>query len=451
MELTLTRFVAALRNAELRVSPAETLDGLDVLRQIGLEDPNLVRRALSLTLAKSQEEKRHFDDCFDRFFVDLAFRNPVKRTFFKALDREAVLEALEERLTETPHETVAQVFHDDRAGLAVRVESVAKLGGIDEMRSLRDKPHYAALIQDRLGAAEIDELLADPDTPLETDTAHALRYVRHYLKQEIHDYVDARYRLTVDASGKKAVLDAALAANLTHIQPEYYADVQRVVERLAAQLAKEHKRRRRRARRGALDIKRTLRENMGYDEALFKLHWRRRKVERASVFVVCDVSGSVSRVARFLLLLLYSLTDVLPQVRSFAFSNRLGEVTDVFRKRPIEVAIEEVLFAWGKGNTDYGRALLDLRELCLNDIDHRSTVIILGDARNNYYDPHPERLRDIALRAKQVLWLNPDAPGDWGEGDSEMPRYAPHCFRVSRLNTLSDLERFADSLIMAQR
>ena len=125
MDLTLSRFVAALRNAELRVSPAETLDGLNVLRQVGVADPGLLRRALSLTLAKTQDEKRHFDECFDRFFVELAFSSPVKQSFFKSLDREATLADLEARLTPATHEAVAQVFHDDRAGLAVRVEETA--------------------------------------------------------------------------------------------------------------------------------------------------------------------------------------------------------------------------------------------------------------------------------------------------------------------------------------
>ncbi len=271
MDLTLSRFVAALRTAELRVSPAETLDGLDVLRQIGVDDPQLLRRALSLTLAKTREEKRKFEECFDRFFLELAFRSPVKRSFFQSLDREAALEGLANRLSSATHETVARVFRDDRAALAVDVESAARQAGIEAMTSLRDKPHYAAAILTRLGADEVDRLLADDKTDLGTDTAHALRYVRHYLKQEIHDYVDARYRLTVDASGKKAILDAALAGNLTHIPPDYHEEVTRVIRKLAAQLAREHKRRRRRARRGSLDIKRTLRGNMGYDEALFKL------------------------------------------------------------------------------------------------------------------------------------------------------------------------------------
>ncbi len=169
------------------------------------------------------------------------------------------------------------------------------------------------------------------------------------------------------------------------------------------------------------------------------------------MFALCDVSGSVSRVARFLLYLLYGLSDVLPNVRTFAFSNRLGEVSDQFRDKPIEAAIEEALFDWGKGNTDYGRAFLDFRELALNDVDHRSTVIILGDARNNYYEPHVDRLKAISQRAKRVLWLNPEPRENWGEGDSEMPRFAPHCFRVSRCNSLSDLERFAEALVASQR
>jgi len=451
MDVTLARFVSALRRAELRVSPAETLDALAVVNCIGVADPDLLRDALELTLAKSQEEKRHFAECFARFFEQLAFRTPAKQSFFRGVDRAATLSRLEPFVSRPTLDVVAGILTSDRGALAMAVEQAARGAGIDSMQSLRDKPLLVGRIADALGANELERLMSSPPDELGGDAAHALRYVRHYIKQEVQQYVDTQYRLTVDASGKRAILEAALAANLTQIPVEYRGELRRVIEKLAEQLARDHKRRRRRARRGQLDIKHTLRANIAYDETLFRLKWQRKRLEKATVFALCDVSGSVSRVARFLLYLLYGLSDVLPNIRTFAFSNRLGEVSEQFRDKPIEVAIEEALFDWGKGNTDYGRAFLDFRELALDDVDHRSTVIILGDARNNHYDPHVDRLKAIAQRAKRVLWLNPEPRESWGEGDSEMPRFAPHCFRVSRCNSLSDLERFAESLVAVQR
>ena len=238
---------------------------------------------------------------------------------------------------------------------------------------------------------------------------------------------------------------------LDQLPVAYHREVRQVVERLAAKLAKEHRRRRKRARRGVLDMKKTLRSNLAYDGALFDLKWRREKREPATVFVLCDVSNSVARVARFLLLFLYELTDVLPNIRAFAFSSRLGEVTDIMRDQPTEVAIEEALFGWGKGNTDYARAFADFRDLCACDINQHATLIVLGDARCNYYDPRTDIFERLTRRAKQTFWLNPETRDQWREGDSEMARYAPYCFRVETCNKLRDIERFADRLLLMTR
>ncbi len=451
MEITLAHFVAALRRAELNVSPAETLDGLAVVNAIGIADPTLLRDALSLTLAKTVEEKNAFGACFQRFFEQLAFRVPPQRSFLRDVDRIAVLDGIAAHVNASAHRTIDAILSRDRGALALRVEQAALGSGAHQMTSLRDKTSVAAQLADALGAVELERLLQTPPDDIPNDILQALRYLRHYIKQEVTQYVDTRYQLTVDASGKRAILAAALSANLTQIPAQYRADMRGVIEKLAAQLARDHRRKRRRARRGQLDIKRTLRANVAYDATLFRLHWRSHRREKATVFVLCDVSGSVSRVARFLLYLLYGLTDVLPRIRTFAFSGRLGEVTSLFQDKTMEVAIEETLFDWGKGNTDYGRAFADFRELAGRDVNQRSTVIILGDARNNYYEAHAPRLAEISRRAKQVLWLNPETRDQWGEGDSEMPRYAPHCFRVARCNSLADLERFAESLVAVQR
>ena len=113
--------------------------------------------------------------------------------------------------------------------------------------------------------------------------------------------------------------------------------------------------------------------------------------------------------------------------------------------------MEGALFDWGKGATDYGRALLDFREIVQSQLDHRSTLIFLGDARGNYFDPRTDVFRQLSRRVRQTFWLNPERVDQWGEGDSDMLRYAPYCLRVDTCRGLKDIERFADRLLTLTR
>ncbi len=445
---TIAQFVRSLRRSDVRVSPAETLDALRIAAFVGVRDPRRLRAALSMALAKSVADKARFDACYDRFFAFDAFNATQTRSHLVAPpDADPTGHAGNVGSSSL----AGLLIREDKAVLSTRLARAAVAAQIDSMQALRDKSGMVQTLLQSLDIASLDAVIertASGDAG-DRDTAQWLRGARARLQREIRDYVEAQYRVHVDASGRRGVLAAALQARLTSIQPAYYDDVAEVVRRIAAKLTRQHRRRRLRARRGMLDLRRTLRRNLAYDGALFDLQWRRTKVQKPKVFAVCDVSGSVARMARFTLLLLYSLNELLPNVRTFAFSSQLGEVTALFEASPIERAIEEALFLWGKGTTDYARAFSDLRGLCLKDIDRRSTVIIVGDARNNYFDPRPQLLAEISRRAKQVLWLNPEARDQWRTGDSEMARFAPFCFRVDPCNSLQDLERFADQLLLS--
>ena len=451
MELTFGRFVTALRNADVRASPAETLTAFEIVERIGIANKMLLKDSLALALAKSKDEKARFDETFERFFA-LAFREGPKSSFVRRIDRDAVLTQLRTDASPGLAESVANVLDDERDRLALRIHRAAAEADIHQIKSLREKPLYGRRIGTVLGLDELDVYLEGGGSGTgDAATREFLRYVRHYFRQQVGDYVDAQYKLHLDASGKRAILEAALKSNLDQLPQAYHQDVRRVVEKMAEKLAKEHRRRRKRARRGVLDVKKTLRRNVAYDGALFDLRWRREKREPGTAFVLCDVSSSVARVARFLLLFLYELTDLLPDIRAFAFSSRLGEVTDTMREHPTEIAIEEALFTWGKGNTDYARAFADFRELCGSDINQHSTLIVLGDGRSNYYDPRADLFEELTRRAKQTFWLNPETRDQWREGDSEMRRYAPYCSSVETCNKLRDIERFADRLLVMAR
>ena len=446
MDATFALLVNALRNADIRVSTAETLDAFAVLSHVGIRDKTLLRDALELTLAKTLDEKKRFDETFDRFFEQLAFRVPAKRAMLDDVDRESILETLRTKTSSDVVDAVESVLDDDRDRLAMLVQEAASRLNLGNIRTLREKSYYVDRIADALSVSELDDYIGSTE-----NADPAVRYLRQYFRQQIRDYVDAQYRLRVDATGKRALLVAALDSNLDQIPLEYQHEVRRVVEKLADKLVRDHRRRLRKATRGVLDIKKTLRRNVAYDGTMFDVRWRRHKREKSTVYVLCDVSSSVARVARFLLLFLYELTDVLPNLRAFSFSSRLGEVTDIFRSKASDEAIEDALFVWGKGNTDYARAFMDFRELCGKDLNNRAVLVVLGDGRNNYYDARPDVFKELSKRVKQVFWLTPERPDSWGEGDSEMRRYAPHCFRVATCNRLEHIERFAESLLTATR
>jgi hypothetical protein len=163
--------------------------------------------------------------------------------------------------------------------------------------------------------------------------------------------------------------------------------------------------------------------------------------------VLCDVSGSVAAVARFLLMFLYSLADVLAGLRSFAYSNHLIEVSDILARREIDDAIEEVMKVVGFGSSDYGRCFADFAEIAMRNVNRQTTVIILGDARGNRNEPRIDLMKQIFERANRVIWLNPEPQSLWGTGDSDILRYEPFCHQVTSCGTLTQLEQVISEMM----
>ena len=171
------------------------------------------------------------------------------------------------------------------------------------------------------------------------------------------------------------------------------------------------------------------------------------KIDKPKVFAICDVSGSVANYARFMLMFLYSLEEVMSRVRSFAFSSDLGEVTELFERNDLEDAIAKALRDYSGGATDYGQAFVDFRKTCMDEVDNRTTIVILGDARNNYGDARTEILKEMYDRCKRLIWLNPEPKNTWNVGDSEMKKYAAYCHQVEECNSLMHLERIVGNLL----
>jgi uncharacterized protein with von Willebrand factor type A (vWA) domain len=468
MEKTLGDFVVALRKADLEVSPAETLDAMSALEIIGLEDKRLLRDTLSIILAKTPEEKAMFQVCFDRFFSFRQFAgDPSPAYEFASAEAEGggslAMEGEaddQERRGGKRRKRRAQAHFNSKLGdlllsnnqseLAVLMTQAAKEVNLDKIKTLRERSLYTRRILVHMGLIQLENeirRLQQLGDERSERTAGMLANARHYLAEQVRDFVEEQYLLYVDGTGNRFITEAVSQTKLTNMQVHYFEHIREAVRKLANQLAKRHAKRRKIYNRGHLDVRKTLRQNLQYDGSLFDIKWKQIKLERPKVFVLCDVSGSVKNVSRFLLTFLYSLSEVLPRVRSFVFANELGEVTELFERYPLDEAIEMSLNDYGKGSTDYGQAFKRFRELALSDVDNRSTVIILGDSRNNYYAPGTEILKQISGKARQVIWLNPESREKWREGDAEMQSYLPFCQFAEVCNSLADLERMVSRVL----
>lgn len=465
-------FVAALRKADLLVSPAESLDAIAALEIIGLSDRDLLKDTLSIVLAKTEEEKLQFDICFERFFSHQSFRGLESLTLIKPSQRpdtgsgqtggDEAEDPDEKGQGKRRRNSGAQpaafqqsrlgnmLLSADESGIALLLVEAANSVQLHRMKSLRERSLYSRRILLHMGGQQLDEEIArlkSEKGALEVATAEALARGRAYIIERIRTYVEGQYLLLVDGTGERFIKEALSDSKLTTIQPYYFDHIRESVRKLAHQLAKKYAKRKKVVKRGQLDIRKTLRNNLAFDGSLFDIRFKQIKPQRPRVFVLCDVSGSVKNVSRFLLTFLYSLSEVLPRVRAFAFSNELGEVTELFEKYPLNEAIEMSLNDYGKGSTDYGQAFKDFKRIAMNDIDSRSTIIILGDGRNNYFDTQAEILKEIGRKGKQVIWLNPESRDRWNTGDAEMKQFLPYCNYAEVCNSIKDLDRMVGSIL----
>ena len=216
---------------------------------------------------------------------------------------------------------------------------------------------------------------------------------------------------------------------------------------MARRLRERYSRPRKRQRRGHLDVRRTIRRNAAWGGVPFLTTWKRRHRDKPKIVAICDVSGSVAKVSDFFLLLIYSLNEVVSDVRSFAFSGHLVEVSDILDSKSPEAAMADIMSLVGLGSSDYGKSLADFEAQWMRHVTPQTTVIVLGDARTNNLNPRADILRRISERSKRVVWLNPEGRMIWGMGDSEMPRYATYCSVVRQCSTARQLERAISDIV----
>ena len=444
MDRVLADFIQAIRGAQVRVSVAEALEAHEVVRVLGYGDREALREGLGVTLAKTVDEKARFFAAFDRYFTAEAFADADHQDYLATDEGAIALESESEAST-----LVEQLLRGDRAGLMSSLREAVREVGVSEMTLFTQRGVVMQRLTARMGLDRLDQELAQLERSGQgsSDRARRLREGRAYLIDQMKTFVQQQVALYTGASGEALREQALSERRLNKLEEDDIARMTELTQRLARRLARQHARRARRARRGQLDVRRTLRRNMGFDGELFNIHWRRIRVDRPRVVVICDVSRSVSDYTRFLLLFLHSLSEVMDRIRSFTFCADVVEVTDIFDEQPVATALEAAQAAAPVGPTDYGRTLAHLVERHLDAFTPRTTVLFLGDARNNLGDPRADLLKLIGQRSRHLIWLNPEPFVTWNTGDSIIATYQPLCHVVRECANLKQLEEAVNQML----
>jgi uncharacterized protein with von Willebrand factor type A (vWA) domain len=468
MQEKLVEFANLLRQNGVRVSLAETLDAFGASEVTGLAERDSFRSALRATMVKRAPELPVFEELFDLFFSGLGeIIKQASQAVQQALsmsDQEfqEFLDQVEKMLKEQGKklsELAKQLMQNNSGQLEKKIREAARAVRLNNIERTIEENYFARALARELGLDKLESEIRQLREQLEKmDLSDAMKErMEEYLDRRLKalDDIIRRYvRMEREKRDVKAREEQHLnrlgEKSFYYLSEEELRQMNEAVQKLAQRLKNVIAIRRKRDKKGRFDIKRTLRQNLEYGGVPFKLRFEQRKKERPQVVIMCDVSDSVRNASRFMLQFVYSLQDLYSRVRSYIFVSDIGEVTEHFRsndaKEALDIALKgDIINVYAHSN--FGHAFRSFVSDHIGSVNKRTTVIVLGDARNNYNLPHDWCLREIKQRAKKVIWLNPESRNTWGFGDSEMDRYALHCDLVEECRNLNQLYRVVDLLV----
>jgi uncharacterized protein with von Willebrand factor type A (vWA) domain len=470
VDTKLIEFAGLLRQNGIRVSLAETMDTFRALDVVGLRHRTAVKDVVRATLVKRAVDVPAYDALFDLYFSGVGAI--LKRSEAASMDAlemtpeeyQHLLDDMEQLLREhgiEPSELARALLAQDSGRLERLLREAAARAHIERIERAFQEGQYAQRMQQALGGSDLARELhaireailgAGESDPRRQEVARFIDRRLQELLEMIRQYVRGELEKREVAQRDALRMQALAEKSFYYLSEDEIRRMKEAVTKLAQRLKNALAVKRQRTRRGKFNVKDTLRQNLQYGGIPFKIQFDTRKRIKPQVVVLCDVSDSVRNVSRFMLQLVYSLQDLYSKVRSFIFVSEIGEITKLFEENEIHQAIDQAI----RGNvinvyahSDFGRAFRLFHRDHLTAVTRHTSVIVLGDARNNYNLPHEWTLREIRQRAKQLIWLNPENRMTWGFGDSEMDRYLPYCDIVEECRNLNQLYRVIDRLVAA--
>jgi uncharacterized protein with von Willebrand factor type A (vWA) domain len=457
----LSSFICELRTVGIPVSMSETVDAARALESIDVADQSLFRSALCATLVKSGDHLSAFDTAYDVFFANRQIDGDVETA--NAPDTVSRDGSAADAPQRSGADLAEQLFdalreNDLRALRQSAAEVVARYAGIEPGRPVGGAYYLYRTIR-QLELEEMERRLATLSLGTRDD-ALSERLAHDEAHQRIEDFktmVEAEIReCLVQDRGAEAMAESVRETlpediDVMHANREEMAQLERALRPLSRKLAARLARRRRRRHRGPIDLRHTLHSSLSTGGVPIDVRFKPPRPAKPEIVVIADVSGSVASFARFTLHLVHAISSQFSQVRSFVFVDGLDEVTHLFAEtddpaEAVERITAEADVVAVDGHSDYGRALSIFARRFAPELTRRATVLILGDARNNYHPAQADVLEEIAQRVKAIYWLNPEPRSYWNSGDSILSVYAPHCDDVLECRTLRQLEAFVGGL-----
>jgi hypothetical protein len=466
---SLTNFVAELRQVGIPVSLVEAFDAATALQHVDLGDREAVRSALATTLVKSHRHAEPFEIAFEVYFGLQTPTTHVDAATDSALPSSGIggagagMGGTDEDAVAMSDAVIAALQGGDSEALhRLVLRSVERFAGIEPGRPVGGRYYFYRVMRrldgDRIGASLLAAALAeaDPGDQVTVDVArHDVAQAMGLLETQLRREIIRRLVADRGAPAVARTLRTPLVEDieLMHATRPDLERIERTVAPLAHKLATRLAQRRRRGRRGRLDVRRTIRRSLSHGGTLLHPRFRAPHRSKPELVLLCDVSGSMATFARFTMQLTYAVGSQFSRVRTFAFIDGLDEVTTFFGPGTdfldaMHRMSTEAELVWQDGHSDYGNSFEMLVERYPDAITERTTLIVTGDARNNYRDPRVELFAELSHPARAVYWINPEARRYWDTGDSDMRSYSPLCDGVHEVRTLRQLEQFVATVAL---
>ena len=471
-------FIVELRNAGLPVSLTENLDAMEAVKEIPLEDRQAFKYALGATLVKSNSHWRAFETIFEVYFS-------LRGAEYNIVDGESDTPGelgRDEQDSQQPGEGRGQsggmdgltpeelaqmlmqaLMNGDQAMMrALAKQAVQRFAGMEPGRPVGGTYYLYRTLRNLYLDNMLEKLMqANKDSAQQDLTKLEERLEKDEFESRIEQFkqeveAEIRRKLVADrgAEAMAKTLRKPLPEDVDfmHASRDEMQSLKKALQPLTRKLAARLARKRRHGRKGPLDFRNTVRHSLSYGGVPADPKFKYPRPAKPELMVVADISGSVAAFARFTLMLVYAIQGQFSKVRSFVFIDGLDEVTSYFKNtEDISEAIHRVNteadVVWVDGHSDYGHAFEVFWEKYGKDINAKTTILLLGDARNNYHAAQSWVVKEMQKRGRHVYWLNPEPKSYWNTGDSIVGEYGTYTDGVYECRNLRQLEGFVEKLV----
>ena len=474
----LNGFIVELRQAGLPVSLTENLDAVAAVKHIPIEDREAFKYSLAATLVKNHSHWRAFETVFEVYFSLRGEEYNLSEQIPDDASSEDSLSAdNEQQLGQMPgqgggqeglsQEQLAEMLYrslmnsDQNLMRAVSRVAVQRFAGMEPGRPVGGTYYLYRTLRNLDLEGVLERMLEEAESAESNLDSLSQKLVKDEYEHRIEELkkqieAEIRRRLVADrgveAMAKTLRKPLPEDVDFMHASREEMVALKRAIWPLTRKLAARLARKRRHGRKGPLDFRNTVRHSLSYGGVPAEPKFKYPKPAKPEIMVIADISGSVAAFARFTLHLVYALNSQFSKVRSFVFIDGLDEVTPYFEGvDDITAAIHRVNteadVIWVDGHSDYGHAFEVFNERYGKDVGPKTTVMILGDARNNYHASQSWVVKELESKARKVFWLNPEPRSYWDTGDSIVSEYSTYCEGTFEVRNLRQLEAFVENLV----